>query len=527
MAVESLIMEKSKHVVMVAAENGALSGGKVGGVADVIRDLPQSLAALGWRVSVIIPSYGFLHLANPSDLVQTVVFPFQGRKQRGEIWRVKNPPGNNRVTQYVFEHTGIRGEPIYYNDPQETPFIRDATKYALFCSAVGQFLLMNDPPDVLHLHDWHAATILLLAELHPDFAPLREMKTGYTIHNLSIQGTRPMEGDPSSVEGWFPELFQTRGWISVWQDARYTMPCHTPMAVGIRFADKVNTVSPTYAREILRPSDPSIGAFRGEGLEDLLQNAHAGKRLSGILNGCRYSDGEPEPRLPFPELCSEILHELRSKPMEEDHRVAERKLKRLQTANPSIILTSVTRTVEQKARLFFERGKDGRAVFDHLNEMLESRNGVFFILGSGTSDYEEKFIVYTQDKPRLVFIRGYYEGISPLLYRNGRLFLMPSLFEPCGISQMMAMREGQPCLVHFIGGLCDTVIDMENGFGFEGESFTAMADNFVNALGKVFGIYFGNRDLWSRIEREALNARFTWEESAKQYMKYIYVDPAD
>ena len=233
----TLLAENSKHVIMLASENDALRGGKVGGIGDVVRDLPRALANVGWRVTVVIPSYGFLHKENPSKLRETVVFPFGGKKMRGELWEVTAREPNDRITHFVFEHPDVRGEPIYFNDPPDHVFARDATKYALFCSAVGQFLLRQQSPFVLHLHDWHTATLFLLRELHPEFSGLKGTKTVYTIHNLSIQGTRPMRGSYATVERWFPKLFTDSSWVSTWKDSRYKDAAYTPMAIGIRRAD--------------------------------------------------------------------------------------------------------------------------------------------------------------------------------------------------------------------------------------------------------------------------------------------------
>ncbi|MFI5251396.1 MAG: glycogen synthase [Bacteroidota bacterium] len=517
--------ENDKHVVMVASENGALSGGKIGGVGDVIRDLPAALAKLGWRVTILIPSYGFLHRHNPSRFLQKLDFPFRNKPSVGELWRVNPVSPETGITHLLFEHHDLKGNPVYFNDPPNTPFLRDATKYALFCSAAGKFLETLEPPFVLHLHDWHAATLLLLAELHPEFSHLKDNHTVFSIHNLSIQGTRPMLDHPSSLENWFPELFKKTGWISHWKDPRYPDPCYTPMAVGIRFADKVNTVSPTYAEEILQPSNHRVGVYRGEGLENLLQNASAGKRLFGILNGCEYNDARVKKQLPFADLAAKIIEEIERNPLVHNEEILDESVFRLRhfsKINPGIILTTVTRIVEQKVRLFFEKGTRGTIVLDHLMRMLEARNGVFIILGTGTSEYEANLLKYFDEHRRIIFINGYYERISSLLYENGNLFLMPSLFEPCGISQMVAMREGQPCVVHEVGGLKDTVKDMVNGFSFRGESLTDTAENFIGALENAMFIYENDKTLWERIRCEAVNSRFTWVDSAMQYTDLLY-----
>src|SRR5258708_6482830 len=116
------MVQSTRHVIMVASENGALAGGKFGGVGDAIRDLPRALAAQGWRVTIIIPSYGFLHFRNHSSLLTNVTFPFGGEKLTGEMWKVEQQSNDGNITHLLFNHSEIAGDPIYFNDPSSTPF---------------------------------------------------------------------------------------------------------------------------------------------------------------------------------------------------------------------------------------------------------------------------------------------------------------------------------------------------------------------------------------------------------------------
>lgn len=507
---------------MVASENGALSGGKVGGVGDVLKNLPEALASLGWNVTVIIPSYGFLHRENRSRLSARVRFPFGGKIRRGEIWSVQTKSAKG-VTQLLFDHDDIGGEPIYFNDPPRTPFSRDSTKYAMFCSAVGQYLKAIPRGFVLHLHDWHAATIVLLQELHSGFSELRDIQTAFTIHNLALQGTRPMRHHPSSLEAWFPELFTTSGWISVWKDPRYAEPCYTPMAAGIRFADRVNTVSPTYAAEILEPSNHSRGLYRGEGLERYLRNASTGKRLFGILNGCEYP-AERESNLLNPRSLLTLMVEVTSSWKQGDAlcETMDNRLRQLMEKPPVLILTSITRAVEQKVRLLFEKGSDGKRAIEHICRLLAKHDGLYVFLGTGTKEYEGLLTEAARRNKNFIFLKGYSEPLARALYASGDLFLMPSLFEPCGISQMIAMREGQPCVVHAVGGLRDTVIDGKNGFAFERNTMSARVDAFVAKTKEAIQLRMSRPGQWRKLQSAAMGARFTWEESAREYIETMY-----
>lgn len=512
-------MKKISRIVMIASENDALKGGKVGGLADVVRDMPRALADLGYLVDVITPSYGVLHKDNVSEHIATTKFPFEGKERSAEIFRLSGKIPHKNITHYAIEYPGVRGEPIYYNDPSSTPFLRDANKYALFCSAAGQFLRTCDPPFLLHLHDWHAATIFLLKELHPEFKHLKRVPTAFTIHNVAIQGTRQFKGKTSTVQQWFPELFAADEWIKGWRDPQWKEPCYNPMLVGIRHADKVNTVSPGYAGEILQPSNHVNGFYGGEGLEDTLNEKQQQGTFRGILNGCEYPGAGEYRKLSHDDFFQHVLDELRRLSKSSDRVVVEQ-IQTLRKAKPAFILTSVSRIVEQKVKLLFERGSDGVMAIERITRLLSQFNGSFILIGNGIPEFEKKLREVMRLHDRFIYYDGYSDSISRALYASGTMFLMPSSFEPCGISQMIAMREGQPCIVHAVGGLKDTVINDENGFTFGGITLAEQVDEFVRAVEKGIRIYLNDTPGWSKITAQAARARFTWEKSAKEYLAF-------
>ena len=518
-------MKVQPHIVMVASENDALIGGKVGGVGDVIRSLPNALATLGCTVTVIIPSYGFLHKDNPSKLLKRISFPFGGKQYEGEFYVVQPKQEHANVRHLLLEHPELRGDPLYYNDPSDSPFLRDAAKYALFCSAVGKYLTTIQEPFVLHLHDWHCGFLFLLRELHPEFSSLKSIQTVFTIHNLAIQGTRPVQKHASSVESWFPELFRNKEWVQDWKDPRYAEACFTPMAAGIQYANKVNTVSPTYADEILKANNIKNGDHGGEGLEQLLCTAKKENRLFGILNGCDYPEGRTIPKQSFPELCRLMLREveeLKVKHPAYDTSEVVKRIERLANNPPGFLLASVARIVAQKLGLLFERCSNGNLAVDEILNTVSQNNGIYIVLGNGDAKLEQQLDELAKRCERLIIIRGYSERLSEALYANGSLFVMPSLFEPCGISQMLAMRDSQPCLVNSVGGLRDTVMNGVNGFAFYGTSQRERADNFVAAAQRATDIFHHHKLLWEKITIEAGKARFTWGESARRYFGLMY-----
>lgn len=508
---------------MLAAENDSLVNGKVGGLADVIRDLPNALADFGYQVIVITPAYGFLHKDNPSKILSTINFPFAGKTTEGELWDVTPKHPKQNVIHLVFEHPEIRGDKIYSQDPPSQPFAQDATKFALFCSAIGQYIKTIPSSTIIHLHDWHMGAFNLLRELHPDFKHLKKHKVVFTIHNLGYQGNRPINGKRASVEQWFPELFKDSDWIDKWKDPRYTEPQFTPLAAGIRFSEKINTVSSTYAEEILKPSDHKNGFYGGEGLGQFLRKKKEESSLFGILNGIEYPLQNKNQPISFLDLCNLSIKEILSDSQSDtfSKKVIER-LGNIKSMQPSVILTSVTRVTEQKVRLLLEPGIKKLTALDEILTHLEKVNGFYFLLGNGPRELEVKFEKAFSKHKRLVFIKLYSNKIGNMLYGNGTIFLMPSSFEPCGISQMIAMQNGQPCIVHATGGLKDTVIDEVTGFQFRGDTIQEKVDNLFSVTKKAIDIYLTDKMKWEKIKLEAASARFEWSKSAKQYIDLLY-----
>ena len=177
---------------------------------------------------------------------------------------------------------------------------------------------------------------------------------------------------------------------------------------------------------------------------------------------------------------------------------------------------------EQKARLFREPTSAGGA--SALEEILDSvgSNGLFVLVGSGDPEYERYMSEIATRYARFVFLNGYSEPLADSLYAGGDLFLMPSSFEPCGISQMLAMRAGQPCVVHGVGGLKDTVDDNVNGFVFDGDTPSEQAQAFVRRVREAIALRRTAIGRWQRLQRAAESARFSWDDSAARYGELVY-----
>ncbi len=508
---------------MAAAENGALPGGKVGGVGDVVRDLPPALAELGWRTSVLVPEYGIFRDAPDAAPVTTLEVPFGGELRTVTVLEI--PGDDPRVRHIAFQHPWFapQGPKIYCDDGPERPFASDATKFALFSAAAASYVLQLDPaPDIVHLHDWHAALYCVLREFDSHYAALQRIRTVYTIHNLALQGIRPLDHDASSFKAWYPSLQFDRPSVA---DPRFS-DCVNPMAAAIRLADSVNTVSPTYATEILLPNDPATGFRGGEGLEHVLEQACADGRLVGILNGCPYPSRRDRRRPSWRRLLATIereVHDWQEKQQgsTEIHRRTLERLAAMPRQRPRHLLTSIGRLTDQKAALFLEQTASGVAALDAILDELATE-GVCILLGSGDAALERAVAEIAGRNDNLLFLCGYSETFADLMYQAGDLFLMPSSFEPCGISQMLAMRASQACVVHAVGGLTDTVRNDINGFTFDGRSPTAQADNFVKTVRHALTTKTHDADRWLKIRDCAASERFSWATSAERYVEALY-----
>ncbi|HNX53565.1 MAG TPA: glycogen/starch synthase [Pontiellaceae bacterium] len=527
-------MNNPLNILMVAAENDGIARCKVGGIGDVIRDIPAALADLGGRTSIVTPSYGFLHELGGSTRVAEIRFPFAGHSDQAVLYRVRpRTEAAARSVHYVIDHPAFlhynaekEQYDIYSNDPLGRPFATDATKFACFCAAVAAAIKENlfGPLNVLHLHDWHAAFLLLLRKYDTGYASLKKLRTVYTIHNLALQGIRPLSGDRSSLESWYPDINFGTEIPGELRDPRW-IDCINPMAVGIRLSDAVQTVSPSYAEEILMPSRPPQ-FFGGEGLDRDLQRAAAEGRLHGILNGCEYPPARPAKKS-VRELLSLVKSETahwaaRRTALSFADFTAFKTLDKLEAARskPSFIATSVSRVVDQKMLLLKAPGSDGVSGLEKILQIIGSK-GLYILLGTGDRDTEAFLAETAATHSNFLFLNSYSNKVADALYASGDLFLMPSSFEPCGIGQMLAMRDGQPCLVHRTGGLRDTVQPGINGFGFEGETLHKQIDAMAAALKAAVQLH-AEPEKWQAVCNAASDARFLWSDSAKQYIQKLY-----
>ncbi|MBC3767363.1 glycogen/starch synthase [Neptunicella marina] len=520
---------------MVATENALLPAAKVGGIADVIADLPAALMTQNVVADVVMPGYGRLAAQNNAELVASFDVPFAGHTLKVQL-AVLPHPDVKQARIFLIDHAiiaGAKGD-IYSQDEHGRPFAYDATKFALFCISVATALKNNDigMPDVLHLHDWHTGMLVLLRAFDDRFAFLRKVKTVFTVHNLALQGIRPLSHDDSSLAAWYPGLYQQLSSVQLSQvtDPRYG-GCINPMRTGIVLSDKVHLVSPSYAEEVILASDAAKGFFGGEGLELDLRAKKANGALVGILNGCHYDKTTSRKQTsPVPLLLQKMQtaivnwmghHQwVRAVDQIALMRIQQIHAKKLKSF--PFLLTSVGRLTDQKVLILRQKVSATQSVLEAILQTLQQfdEDALFVLLGSGDADIATEFREIASRCSNFIFLEGYHPDLPEYLYRYGDLFLMPSSFEPCGISQMLAMKYGQPCLVHAVGGLKDTVVDGQSGFSFCGDNLVQQASLLQKRLQDALSIY-GTQD-WKIIKRTAKAQHFSWQKSSELYCSQLY-----
>lgn len=517
-------------VLMLASENGAFKGAKVGGIADVIRDLPAALHAQQIQADIVMPSYGFLTAQTDAELLAEFTVEFKANIEQITIYKTANPTCPETCV-YLIDHSSWHHEPgKVYTDSGDRPFADDANLFALFSVAVAEGLHGGylPRPDCVHIHDWHSAFFLLCSRYMSRYQALSDIDCVLTIHNLAIQGIRPLQDDESSLAAWFPKFYAelTENALQQIRDPRY-QNCINPLRAAINLANRIHVVSPTYAKEILQPSDTEHGYFGGEGLERDLQRRE--QDTYGIINGCNYPSDlstSVENFQQFTQLARDTLADWRDKFGEPNNQysLTDKRLEILQTKQftPAFLMTSVGRLTDQKVLILRQKTDHYETVLDAVLERLHrfSSAALFIMVGSGDPKLTRLFVDIASRHDNFIFLNGYAESLPDWLYQQGDLFLMPSSFEPCGISQMLAMREGQPCLVHGVGGLRDTVEHKQSGFVFGGSNLDEQARHLLDSLDEALATY--KTDLWNDIKACARSRRFSWPKVAKQMQQTLY-----
>jgi len=468
-------------IAMIASEVTPFA--KTGGLADVLGTLSVAVERLGHEVCVIAPAYrcilqgGFALRDTPFQLV----VPIGDRRQESTVLEAAIDKG---VSVYVIRADRYFDREFLYGTPAGD-YPDNAERFVFFCRAALE-LLRQLGVDVVHCHDWQAASAIVFLKTQASrYAEIAAAKTVFTIHNLGFQGMFPArDWHLLDLDGglFTPQFLEFYGNINLLKGA-------------LLFADKLTTVSPSYAAEITTLE-------QGFGLDGVLrQRADA---LVGILNGVDYhlwnpwtdpflTDHYGENSLARKSACKKTL----------------RKALHLPDENDMPLIAMISRLTPQK----------GFDLIENIFAALIERRVQVAVLGSGEPRYEEFFRAAVARYPGQVAARiGFDEPLAHQIEAGADLFLMPSLYEPCGLNQMFSLKYGTIPIVRAVGGLKDTVqpcdVDAKSGTGFVFEAYNPQA--LLGAIDQSLSV-FRNKNAWTALRRRAMAMDFSWDRSAKQY----------
>jgi starch synthase len=482
MAKRNSIRDRDLHVALVSPEIAPFA--KTGGLGDVLGSLPQALAELGVRVSLILPAYRSV-LQGGFSLEDTGVrftVPVSDRREEGRL--LKTQPRSD-ITVYFIRADRYFDREYFYGTP-EGDYPDNAERFIFFCRAALEVLKI-DPSHILHANDWESALAIAFLKTQPNLYPeLAATKTVLTIHNLGYQG-----------------LFWSLDWHLLNLDWSFFTPRYLEfygkinfLKGGIVFADAITTVSPTYAKEIQTPE-------QGFGLDGIFREGAA--KLVGILNGVDYDVWNPETDPAIAKNYS--LNDPSGK------RMCKIELQQnfCLSQNPDIpVLGMVSRLTAQKGVDLLETAIDD----------LLSRNCQLVLLGAGDKVYQDFFSQIPDRYPDRVGVQiGFSESSAHKIIAGSDLLLMPSRYEPGGLTQLYGLKYGTIPIVRATGGLKDTVEEFQpqtgRGHGFVFEPYEVW--HFLEAIDRAL-IFLHQKDKWTMVMGNAMAADFSWARSARAYL---------
>ncbi len=459
---------------------------KTGGLADVVGALPQYLDKSQFDVRVILPNYTCIPEKYRADFKYITHFYMDYGKRAEAV----------HVGIMEYEYNGIK---FYFVDnewyfkcdsPYSSDLKWDIERFTYFCKAVLAIMpVIGFRPDIIHCHDWQASLIPVF--LHTSFATnpfYSSTRTIMTIHNLKFQGVWDIEHFKYNTA--LPDYMFTSDKLEFHNNANM-------LKGGLVYADYITTVSETYAEEIKYP-------FFGEQLDGLLRARSAS--LRGILNGIDYNVFDPNKD-------GSIFAEYNSDNFKEKKAYNKAKLQEelgLPVDSSKYMMAIISRLTDQK----------GLDLVSYAMERICDENTQFVIIGTGDPKYENMFRHYQWKYPERVSANILYsDKLAHKLYAAADAMLMPSLFEPCGLTQLISLRYGTIPIVRETGGLKDTVKPYNeydgSGTGFSFANYNG--DEMLGVINYSKSVYYDHRGEWDKMVKRGMEADFSWNSSARQY----------
>jgi len=470
------------HVAMASPEIAPFA--KTGGLSDSVGSLARALEQLGLRVSLLMPAYrSVLQSGFPvEDTGVRFTVPISNRQEEGLLLKTKM---GSSISVYLIRADKYFDRDYLYGTP-DGDYPDNAERFTFFARATLE-VLKHDPPSILHAHDWQSALAITFLKAQPLLYPeLSSTKTVVTVHNLGYQG-----------------LFWHLDWHLLNLDWNFFTPRYLEfygkinfLKGGIVFADAINTVSPNYAEEIKTRE-------QGFGLEGVFQERAAS--LVGILNGADYSVWNPE--------TDQLIATTYSTKNLSGKKVCKADLQRSfgLPENPEIPVIGVV------SRLTMQKGFD--LLEKALDELL-SRNLQFVLLGTGDRRYQRFFArAATKHSGKLAVRIAFDESLAHKVIAGSDLFLMPSRYEPCGLTQMYSLKYGTIPVVRATGGLKDTIQEFNAETG-KGNGFVFVpyeVADFLAAVDRALRLFSRKRQ-WQTLVKNAMAADFSWDKSARVYL---------
>ncbi len=486
-----MVRKDSLRVVMLAAEASPYA--KVGGLGDIVGSLPKALTRLGVEPTVVIPAYrsalSGTPAIHPCKHVPGFDIRMASRIEHAEVFQVRMDGAP--VDVYLIGSQKYFDREEIYDDPATREgYLDNMERFVFFMKSALKLLPgIGMPFDIIHCHDSHTALIPGLIHMSHRHSPfLAGAGTLLTIHNLAYQGIYPKESlDYAGIDRrhFYPlSPFEYRGQVNF-------------MKAGIELADKVNTVSQTYAFEI--QTNPELGM----GLEGVLRGRT--NDVSGIVNGIDYEEWNPETDPFIPAHFS--AHDLSGKAECKEHLLRQFDL--LHSAKRFPLIGIVSRLTDQKG-------------FDLIAETIEEIAALdlqLAVLGMGQQKYHDLFRQIAARYPGKIGVRLSFDNeLAHKMEAGCDMSLMPSKFEPCGLSQLYSFRYGTIPIVRKTGGLADTVIPFEyekgTGFTFSGYSSPEM----MAAIKQAIGVY-SDPSRWQPLMIRAMCQDWSWDRSAREYLQ--------